>query len=149
MAEGGGASRPRFRLLPTVALTVAILLLPTAVYAWGRSSTSFDIRRVSATGTEVVPARKVTRLLRRDYLGRNLFTVTAKDVKRSLASQPFVAAVAVDRDFPDTLRVRITEYVPALYAYAGGRWYVVGADARVICEQEAPTGQKKDDEDDK
>ena len=55
MAKGGGANRPRFRLLPTVLLAAAILLLPTAVYAWGRSSGSFTVNHVSATGTEVVP----------------------------------------------------------------------------------------------
>ena len=141
MAKGGGASRPRSRLLLTVLLAAAILLLPTAVYAWGRSSSSFTVRHVSATGTEVVPVRKVTRLLRRDYLGRNLFTVTTKDVSRSLSSQPYVAAVAVDRDFPDTLRVRVTEYEPVLYALAGGRWYVVGTGGRVICELEEPGGK--------
>ena len=142
MAKGGGASRPRFRLLPVVLLTAAILLVPTAVYAWGRSSGSFTVRHVAATGTEVVPARRVTRLLRHDYLGSNLFSVTAKDVARSLASQPYVASVAVDRDFPDTLRVRITEYEPALYAYAGGRWYVIGTGGRVICEQ-PETGKER------
>ncbi len=138
MAKGGGASRPRFRLLPVVLLTAAILLLPTAVYAWGRSSSSFAVRHVAATGSEVVPARRVTRLLRHDYLGRNLFTVTTEDVQRSLSSQPYVASVAVDRDFPDTLRVRVTEYEPALYAYSGGNWYVVGTSGRVICGQAEP-----------
>ncbi len=142
MAKGGGANRPRFRLLPTVLLTAAILLLPTAVYAWGRNSSSFTVRHVSVTGTEVVPVGKVTRVLRRDYLGRNLFTVTAKDVKATLEPLSYVAAVAVDRDFPGTLRVRITEYVPALYVYAGKRWYVVGADGRVILEQPAPKQKK-------
>ena len=142
MAKGGGASRPRFRLLPVVLLTAAILLLPTAVYAWGRSSSSFAVRHVAATGTEVVPARRVTRLLRHDYLGRNLFTVTTADVLRSLSSQPYVASVAVDRDFPDTLRVHVTEYEPALYAYSGGHWYVIGTSGRVICEQAEPAAEK-------
>ncbi len=53
-----------------------------------------------------------------------------------------MAAVAVDRDFPDTLRVTVTEYEPALYAYAGKRWYVVGTDGHVICEQEAAQGEE-------
>ena len=43
MTRARRASRPRFRLLPTVLLTLAILGLPTVVYAWGRSSSSFDI----------------------------------------------------------------------------------------------------------
>jgi cell division septal protein FtsQ len=53
----------------------------------------------------------------------------------------------VDRDFPDTLRVRVTEYEPALYAYAGKRWYVVSAEGHVICEQTAPPKKQKEEED--
>jgi len=143
MAKGGGASRPRFRLLPTVLLTAAILLLPTAVYAWGRSSSSFSIHRIAVTGTEVVPRRQTLRLLRHDYLGRNLFTVTTADVRRTLAPLCYVAGVAVDRDFPEELRVRIIEYEPALFAYAGGAWYVIAADGRVICEQAVTKKREK------
>ena len=135
MAKGGGASRPRFRLLPTVLLTAAILLLPTAVYAWGRTSDSFTVRRVEVSGTDVVPRRQVLRLLRHDYLGRNLFTVTTAGVRHTLAPLAYVAGVQVDRAFPHDLRVRVVEYRPALFGYAGGHWYVIAADGRVICEQ--------------
>jgi len=142
MSKGGGASRPRFRLLPTVLLTAAILLLPTAVYAWGRTADSFTVRRVEVSGTDVVPRRQVLRLLRHDYLGRNLFTVTTAGVRRTLKPLAYVAGVQVDRAFPHDLRVRIVEYQPALFAYAGGTWFVVAADGRVICAQ-AVTKQKK------
>ncbi len=135
MAKGGGANRPRFRLLSTVLLTAAILLLPTAVYAWGRNSSSFTIKRVEVSGTDVVSRSQVMSLLRRDYLGHNLFTVTTAAVRSSLAPLAFVAGVEVDRDFPDDLRVRVIEYEPALFAYAGGHWYVVATDGRVICQQ--------------
>ncbi|MCX6373141.1 MAG: hypothetical protein NTX16_08670 [Actinobacteria bacterium] len=65
MAKGGGASRPRFRLLPTVLLTAVILALPTAVYGWGRSSSSFAIHKIEVGGTQLVTERSVLRLLRR------------------------------------------------------------------------------------
>jgi hypothetical protein len=142
MAKGGGASRPRFRLLPTVLLTAAILLLPTAVYAWGRTSDSFTVRRVEVSGTDVVPRRQVLRLLRHDYLNRNLFTVTTAGVRHTLAPLAYVAGVHIDRAFPHDLRVRVVEYQPALFAYAGGRWYVVAADGRVICEQAVTKKEK-------
>jgi hypothetical protein len=144
MAKGGGASRPRFRLLPTLLLAAAILLLPTAVYAWGRNSGSFAVKRISVAGTHVVPARTVLKTLRRDYLGHNLFTVTTAEVRRSLAPLPYIAAVAVDRAFPDGLRVRVTEYDPALYAYAAKRWYVVSADGHVVCRQSTLSGARGD-----
>ena len=133
MTRARGASRPRFRLLPTVLLTLAILGLPTVVYAWGRSSSSFDIVRVQVDGTRLVPEKRALRLLRRDYAGRNLFTVTAGDVRASLRPLCFVSGVTIDRDFPDTLDVTITEFVPAVYALAGKRWYVLDENGHVIC----------------
>jgi len=140
MTKGGGASRPRFRLLPTVLLTAAILALPTAVYGWGRSSSSFDIHKVAVSGTQLVKARRVVRILRRDYLHRNLFTVTTKDVRGSLTPLCYISDAHVDRDFPGTLRVRVEEYRPAVYALAGDRWYVVADDGHVVCEQKRPHG---------
>ena len=92
MTRARGASRPRFRLLPTVLLTLAILGLPTVVYAWGRSSSSFDITTVEVAGTRLVPEKRALRLLRRDYAGHNLFTVTgrrrAHDPRDRSASSP-------------------------------------------------------------
>lgn len=144
MAKGGGASRPRFRLLPTVLLTAAILALPTVVYGWGRSSSSFAIHKVEVSGTELVPERRVLRLLRRDYLGHNLFTVTTKDVRASLAPLYYISDARVDRDFPGTLRVSVVEHRPAVYALAGSRWYVIADDGHVICEEKRPKGDKTD-----
>ena len=144
MAKGGGASRPRFRLLPTVLLTAAILALPTVVYGWGRSSSSFAIHKVEVTGTKLVPERRVLRLLRRDYLGHNLFTVTTKDVRASLAPLCYISDARVDRDFPGTLRVSVDEHRPAVYALAGSRWYVIADDGHVICEEKRPKGDEPD-----
>lgn len=144
MAKGGGASRPRFRLLPTVLLTAAILALPTVVYGWGRSSSSFAIHKVEVSGTELVSERRVLRLLRRDYLGHNLFTVTTKDVRASLAPLCYISDARVDRDFPGTLRVSVDEHRPAVYALAGSRWYVIADDGHVICEEKRPKGDETD-----
>lgn len=144
MAKGGGASRPRFRLLPTVLLTAAILALPTVVYGWGRSSSSFAIHKVEVSGTELVSERRVLRLLRRDYVGHNLFTVTTKDVRASLAPLCYISDARVDRDFPGTLRVSVDEHRPAVYALAGSRWYVIADDGHVICEEKRPKGDETD-----
>ena len=84
MTRARRASRPRFRLLPTVLLTLAILGVPTVVYAWGRSSSSFDIAKVRVAGARLVPDKRALRLLQHDYSGRNLFTVTGGDVRKTL-----------------------------------------------------------------
>lgn len=133
MTRAREASRPRFRLLYTVLLTLAILGVPTVVYAWGRSSQSFDIVRVRVAGTHLVREKRVHRLLQKEFAGSNLFTVTAGDVRASLRPLCFVAGVSIDRDFPDTLDVTVSEYAPAAYALAGSRWYVLDEDGHVIC----------------
>jgi len=137
MANAGGAGRPRFRLVPTVLLTLVILLLPAGLYAWGRSSSSFTVDNVVVTGAHVVKEQRLQRLLRKEYLGRNLFTVTANDVRGTLKPLSYVATATIDRDFPTTLRVRIEEHQPVAYVLAGDRWYVVAADAFVITALEA------------
>ena len=133
MTRARRASRPRFRLLPTVLLTLAILGLPTVVYAWGRNSSAFDITTIRVAGARLVPEKKVLRLLRQDYAGVNLFTVTGGDVRLSLAPLCFVAGATIDRDFPETLAVTVTEYEPVAYALAGSSWYVVDRDGYAIC----------------
>ena len=141
MTRARRASRPRFRLLPTVLLTLAILGLPSVVYAWGRSSSSFDITTIRVAGAHLVPQKKALRLLRQDYSGSNLFTVTGGDVRKTLAPLFLVAGATVDRDFPETLVVTITEYEPAAYALAGDRWYVMDRDGYVICTAAEAGGQ--------
>jgi hypothetical protein len=142
MAKKSGANRRRFRVLPTVLLTAAILGLPTAVYAWGRSSSAFHISHVRVTGTTLVPARTVAGMLRSRFLGRNLFTVTTADVRTALHTLPYVQDAEVDRDFPNTLKVNVVEYRPALYVLAGDGWFTVADDGYVICPASVPPGRR-------
>ncbi len=141
MTRARRASRPRFRLLPTVLLTLAILCVPTVVYAWGRSSSSFDVATVRVAGARLVPDKRALSLLKHDFAGRNLFTVTGGDVRKTLEPLRFVSGATIDRDFPDTLSVTITEYVPAAYALAGERWYVLDEKGYVICTAADAAGQ--------
>ena len=132
MAKGGGSSRPRFRLLPTVLLTAAILAVPTVVYAWGRNSDSFAIHAVTVSGDHLLRGKRALRLLQHDYLGHNLFTVTTGDVTKTLSVIPFVRTASVNRDFPQTLRVTVMEYHPAAYVLSGGAWFLLAEDGHVI-----------------
>ena len=124
----------RRRVLATVALAVLIVAVPLGVYAWGRSSGTFRVDRIVVSGARPAHARAVRLVLRRRFLGANLFTVTAARVRATLAGFPYVDQVAVDRDFPDTLKVRVTEFVPAALLRSDDRWYVVSTEGRVLAE---------------
>jgi cell division septal protein FtsQ len=134
MARHGGARGPRLHIFWSVLLTVAVLAVPGAVVAWGRSTSAFTTERVAVTGAHMVAKREARRALERAFLGENLFAVTAGDVRDVLRRQCYLADVEVDRDFPDTLRVRLIEHRPALAVLAEGRWFLVSDEGHVICE---------------
>ena len=122
----------RRRALVTVALAALIVAVPLGVYAWGRTSSTFRVSRIVVSGARPAHTKAVRLVLRRRFLGANLFTVTTARVRAALAGFPYVDRVVVDRDFPDTLKVRMTEYVPAALVLSAGRWYVVSTEGRVL-----------------
>ena len=122
------------RVVVTVALAALIVLVPAVVYVWGRSSSVFDVRHVLVHDRKAIHRREVRRVLRSEFLGDNLFSIGADDVRRALAELPYVRTVAVDRAFPHTLKVRLTEYDPGALLLGGGRWYVVSTEGRVLAE---------------
>ena len=117
-------ARTRRRALATMALVVLIVAVPLGIYAWGRTSGTFRVRHIELLGARPAHARAGCRLaLKRRLLGVNLFGVSTGRVRAALAAFPYVAELTVDRDFPDTLRVRMTEYEEAFWCMAGHRLF--------------------------
>jgi cell division septal protein FtsQ len=135
IAVGPGSGR---RTVVAMALVIVILAIPLAVYLWGRRSDSFVVERITVSGQRRVPRREAERLLADRYLGENLFGIKAADVRQVLSVFPYVADVAIDRDYPDTLRVRISEYRPAALLLADGAWYVLSTEGRVVARLGSP-----------
>ena len=138
---GPGRSR---RTVLALALVAVIVAIPLSIYLWGRRSESFVVEQVSVTGQRRVPRREVERLLASRYLGENLFTIKTAEVRETLSVFPYVADVAIDRDYPETLRVRISEYRPAALLLADGAWYVLSTQGRVVAQLESPEGNDKE-----
>lgn len=113
-------------------LTLVFGMLPLGLYVWGSRSDTFTVETVELEGCERVARGRAQKLLEKRFLGRNLFRVRTTAVEQALAPLLFVAGVEIDRDFPSTLRVRICEHEPALYALAGTRWYLVSERGIVL-----------------
>ena len=128
MTSSGRRRRARLRAL----LVVLIVALPLGVFLWGRSSSAFAVQRIELSGARRVSAAKAAETLRAQFLGHNLFGVRAAQVAAALRSFPYFAHVEIDRDFPNTLRVRIVEYRPAAVLFSAGRWYIVSREGRVL-----------------
>jgi cell division septal protein FtsQ len=109
-----------------------LVVVPLGLYLWGSHSRTFSIETVRLSGCRQVSQKRALTLLREQFVGRNLFTVRAAQVDEALDKLFFVSGVTIDRDFPATLRVRVTEHVPALYVLAGRRWYLVSETGVVL-----------------
>jgi len=134
MAARDGRPRRRFRLIPSLALMALIIVLPLAVFLWGRHTSVFAIKHVVVSGGRRVPAGQAAALLRQRFDGANLLAVHAADVRKALSAYPYLRTVTISRDFPDTLRVRLLEYQPAICLLAGGHWYVVAGEGPAVAD---------------
>lgn len=127
-------ARRRPRILLSLALTVLFVVVPAGVYAWGRTSSTFNVRQVQVVGSQRVSQKAALRLLKDRFMGRNLFTIGAADVSRALQPLVYLASAKVDRRFPSTLVVRVREFRPGAYVLWSGRWYLVSDDGHVLAD---------------
>jgi cell division septal protein FtsQ len=128
------AAPRRRRTLGTVALIVLIVAVPLGVFAWGRTAGTFKVRHIVVSGARPGHAKALRVVLRERFLGTNLFLATTARVRAALSGFPYVDQVSINRDFPNTLKVRMTEYVPAALLSSGGHWYVVSSEGHVLAE---------------
>ena len=92
------------------------------------------MKHVVVSGGQRVPAGRAAALLRQRFDGVNLLAVHTADVRKTLSVYPYLRAVTISRDFPDTLRVRLLEYRPAICLLAGGHWYVVASEGPAVAD---------------
>ena len=109
-----------------------ILLLPAGLYLLARYGNVFRVHKVVLTGARRVPQQRALAVLRARYLDHNLIGISSGDVKATLHVFPYLRTVRTDRDFPDTLRVAITEYEPAACLLTPDGWYVITTRGYVI-----------------
>lgn len=91
----------------------------------------FAVATVRVEGASPAVAAAVQRELRR-YDGRSLVTVDAAAVAQRVDGLPAVRTAVVDRDFPHTLRVRVSPEIPVAVVRRGSDAFLVSARGRVI-----------------
>ncbi|GAA3529510.1 hypothetical protein AFL01nite_01110 [Aeromicrobium flavum] len=96
--------RRRWRIAAVAAAVVLVLAGAWAVWF----SSLFEIRGVDVTGTEHLPAERVVRVA--DVpLGTPLLRLDTETTAEALRELPPVESVRIDRDFPHTVRISVTE----------------------------------------
>jgi cell division protein FtsQ len=119
------------RLLLAVA---AIVVFTGATWTTTRSAL-LDVDHIEVSGGSVVTAAQATAGagLRR---GQPMLTVNTVVAERHLRRLPWVDTAMVERSFPNTVRIHLTErVVAAIAARPAGGWVLLDRGGRVLAEQ--------------
>lgn len=114
-----------------VALLVVVLLFMTPI---------FNIRSVSVEGNSIVTAEQFQEKLK-PLIGENLFRTGEGKIEDTLKSIPFIESVDVQKKmFPPSVKVVVTEYVPAALITVGDKSMLVNSQLRVLADNDEQAG---------
>ncbi|NTU52519.1 MAG: FtsQ-type POTRA domain-containing protein [Chlorobiaceae bacterium] len=99
---------------PVMMSVVLLLLVVTAVLSWYAMQWKqrVTVNRLIVTGTSLLSAADLEKALV-GFRGRSIDEVRVDDVRRVLASEPYIRNMEVNRELNGILRVSITERRPA------------------------------------
>ena len=116
----------------------ALVLVAGGLYGLARETSMFAVSTIRVQGASPALAAAVQRELGR-YGARSLVTIDGAAVAQQVDGLPAVRTTVVDRDFPHTLRVRVTPEIPAAVLRRGPDAFLVSARGRVIAPVELRT----------
>ncbi|TSE01294.1 FtsQ-type POTRA domain-containing protein [Skermania sp. ID1734] len=93
-------------------LLVIVLLVALVVVAW--FTPVLSVRKIAVTGNTAVPTEQVLDTLKIPK-GQPLLRVDTEAAAHRVAQIPRVAKVRVQREFPSTIKVTVTERTPAVF----------------------------------
>ena len=127
--------RRRLMLLCGTAAMVALI----GLYYTVRASPIFDVHAVTVSGGNTKLNATVQSAAEQAAQGKSLLAFDTGALHSELQAMPWVRAVTVDRDFPNTLSVDLVLYKPAVAVTAGDHTYLVAGDGHVIATTAKPS----------
>ncbi len=122
------------RFLPssrTLASAFGVLALAAGAYAAALETSVFAVRRLVIVGGSLRVQNELRQALAPE-LGRSLLRVGSAEIDRRVAAIPDLVGVRSDRQFPHTLRIRVSAERPVLLVRRGADTWLVSARARVM-----------------
>jgi cell division protein FtsQ len=119
---------------------VAVALAPVAVAAGVAFSPVLDVDTIEVTGNRRA-SREVVLDAARVGTGDTMLTVDVEGIRERVGRLPQVKTVRVTRDWPATVRIAVTERVPAIAVRRPGRYDVVDIEGVLIAVvRDVPAG---------
>ena len=100
-------------------------------YRYITTNQYFELKTINVTGNDRLTYGDILKC--GDVaLGLNCLEMNVGEVESLLSENPWVQAVTVRREFPDTLHINVTEKVPAFWTRQGDGLYFADATGKVI-----------------
>lgn len=129
---GARARTRRSRALRlAIALGGCLAILAGGVYVAARETSLFALRTIEVRGAQAAVAKAVEQELE-PLKGSSMVALSPGDLERRLETLPAVRSARVDRQFPQTLEVRVVQERPVAVVRLGDASWLVAASGRVI-----------------
>jgi cell division protein FtsQ len=89
----------------------ALTLVGVQLWRHTQSDARFAVKTIGVDGATHIP-RATIDAITRQYAGLNLFKIDIARVQHDLGGLPWVKRIAIEKQIPDTLRIRIVERTP-------------------------------------
>jgi cell division protein FtsQ len=100
-------------------IVVGLVLAGAWAYRQTQSDARFAVRHIGVLGAVHTPRAEVDAITQR-YVGLNLFKIDIARVQRDLGSLPWIARIDIEKNLPDTLRIKIVERTPVALVQGDG-----------------------------
>ena len=126
--------RIRWRRIGVVLGIAALLAAVVALYL----SPLLRVQDVQVVGAASVDAAQVAELA--GLSGNSMLNLPKGEAKARIEALPLVRSVSIERHWPQTVRIQVTERLPWGYWRIGDKTYVVDAEGVVLPDVQPPTG---------
>ncbi len=124
-------SRWKIALVVFVLLFVAGVFSALAYFYVGYTNKHYVLKYVAITGNKVLSVRQIKKLAELDKTG-SMYDYSEKSIYSKLMLNPWIKKAYVAKLYPDTIYVKIMEWIPEGLIVSGKKKLIVGENGNVI-----------------
>jgi cell division septal protein FtsQ len=126
-------------ILRGAGLAAALVAGGVWAYRHTQSNERFAVRTIEIDGAVHTPREALDRVTQ-EYVGLNLFQIDIARVQRDLGHLGWVRRIDIEKNLPDTLRIKISERQPVALVRNGDRLLYVDEEGHPFAELTASVG---------
>ncbi|NTU92415.1 MAG: FtsQ-type POTRA domain-containing protein [Chlorobiaceae bacterium] len=131
--SGKGKARRLLGSLPVIAAALLMLVAAIVALAWYASVWKQEVKvaRVVVSGLNLLSRQKLEHSLSA-FTGRKLLEVREEELRRALASEPYIKEMKIGRELNGVIRVTVTERLPLATTFFQGQRMIIDTDGLLL-----------------